>query len=141
MRLLINQIIDFYGLFGAFWYIWAPIGLFFVFRLAWLGYTRGYFLTNLKWVLLEVQVTREVAKSPKAMENIFAGLHGATRGIDLINKYWEGVVLPWFSLEIVGDENGVHFYIWTQEFFRRLVETQIYAQYPSSEIRVVEDYT
>ncbi|MEK9175671.1 MAG: hypothetical protein AAB795_03735 [Patescibacteria group bacterium] len=141
MRLLINQIIDFWGLFGAFWYILAPVGLFFVFRLAWLGYVRGHFLSNIKWVLLEIQVTRDVAKSPKAMENIFAGLHGATRSIDLIHKYWEGIVLPWFSLEIVGDDNGVHFYIWTQEFFRRLVEAQVYAQYPSSEIRVVEDYT
>lgn len=140
MQLLINQIFDFWRLFSAYWYIWAPIGLFFVFRAAWLGYVRGYFLSHLTWTLIEVQVPRDVAKSPKAMESIYAGLHGTTKNPDLVEKYWKGVCPPWFSLEIAGDESGVHFYIWTQESYRRLVEAQIYAQYQSSEVRVVEDY-
>ena len=75
------------------------------------------------------------------MESIFAGIHGAARKGNLIDRYWDGWVTPWFSLEVIGDETGIHFYIWTMEFFKRMFEAQIYAQYPSSEVRVVEDYT
>ncbi len=132
---------DFWRLFSAFWYIWAPISLFFMFRLAWLGYVRGHFLSQLKWILLEIKVPRDIAKSPKAMESIYAGLHGAARKPDLVEKYWKGFCPAWFSLEIVGNSSGVHFYIWSQESFRRLVEAQIYAQYPSAEIALVDDYT
>ncbi len=125
----------------ATWFIWLPVALFFIFREIWLNFARLRFMSGLTWVLLEVKVPREVAKSPKAMESIFAGIHGSGKSWDLIETYWKGIVNPWFSFEIVGDETGVHFYIWTQEFFRRMIEAQIYAQYPASEISIREDYT
>lgn len=90
---------------------------------------------------MEIKIPRDVAKSPKAMESIFAGIHGTMRSGNLITRLWEGFQPAWFSLEIVGDETGVHFYIWTQAFFKKLIESQIYAQYPSVEIREAEDYT
>lgn len=123
------------------WFLWAPLALFFLFRDTWLRYVRAAFISTRKYILLEVKIPREVAKSPKAMESIFAGIHGAARRGNLIDRYWDGWVSPWFSLEIVGDETGIHFYIWTLEFFRKMLEAQIYAQYPSSEVRVVDDYT
>src|SRR3989344_3972089 len=140
MRALLNQIFEFWGFFGGFWYLWLPVGLFLLFREAWKGYLRGYFLSKTKWIVLEVRVPRDIAKSPKAMENIFAGLYGAGKNIDLVDRYWKGYENPWFSLEIVGNASGVHFFIWTQEGLRRLVESQIYAQYPASEIAEVADY-
>ena len=100
-----------------------------------------YFISVKKYILLEVKIPRDVAKSPQAMESIFAGIHGAARKGNVIDRYWDGWVTPWFSLEIVGDETGIHFYIWTLEFFKRMFEAQIYAQYPSSEVKIVEDYT
>lgn len=125
---------------GKSWFLWAPLALFFLFRDSWLRYVRARFIFAKNYVLLEVKIPREIAKSPKAMESIFAGIHGAARKGNLIDRYWDGWVSPWFSLEIVGDATGIHFYIWTLEFFRRMFEAQIYAQYPSSEVRVVEDY-
>jgi len=59
----------------------------------------------------------------------------------LIERYWNGWITAWFSLEIVGDGGEIHFYIWVHDFFKRMIEAQIYAQYPSCEIKVVEDYT
>src|SRR3989338_9886248 len=103
MRVLINQWFDFWRLFGAWWFFWAPVGLFFLFKEAWYGYVRGYFLSNVKWILLEIRVPRDVAKSPKAMESIFAGLHGAAKNIDLVDLYWKGYENPWFSLEVIGN--------------------------------------
>ena len=141
MHDVISQFFGFWRLFGAFWYLWAPVGLFFIFWEAWVGYVRGHFLSQIKTILLEVTVPRDVAKSPKAMESIFAGIHGTTKNPDLVERFWKGFILPWFSFEIVGDAAGVHFYVWTHDTFRRMIESQIYAQYPSSEIREVEDYT
>ncbi len=141
MSELFSQFLDALFILGSLWFIWAPIILFFVFRTTWYNYAHGSFLSGIKPILLEVTIPRDVAKSPKAMESIFAGLHGTLKNPDLIEKYFKGVVTSWFSFEIVGDEKGVHFYIWTPEGFRRLLEAQIYAQYPSCEVHVVEDYT
>ena len=123
------------------WAFWAPPLLAVVFWETWVGYARAYFMAKTKWVLLEISIPRDVAKSPKAMESILAGIHGTSRTGNAYERYWVGWLTAWFSLEIVGDATGVHFYVWTQEFFRRMVESQIYAQYPSCEIRSVEDYT
>lgn len=123
------------------WSIWLPVALFLIFKSTWVGYVRAAFMAKQKWVLLEVKIPREQAKSPKAMESILAGIHGTNRGGNMKERYWDGWLTAWFSLEIVGDATGVHFYVRTQDFFRRMIESQIYAQYPSCEIKLVEDYT
>jgi len=123
------------------WAFWVPPLLAFVFWETWVGYVRAYFMSKTKWILLEIRIPREIAKSPKAMESILAGIHGTSRNGNAFERYWDGWLTAWFSLEIVGDATGVHFYIWAPEFFRRMVESQIYAQYPSCEIRGTEDYS
>ena len=126
---------------AATWFLWLPIFLFYTFRENWLAYVRACNLSTMKWILLEIKVPREVAKSPKAMESIFAGIHGTGKGGNLVDRYWKGVFSPWFSLEIVGNSTGVHFFIWTPTFYKKLIESQIFAQYPSCEITETEDYT
>lgn len=126
---------------GRTWFLWLPVFSFLVLKEMWRRYVRASFIFSKKYILLEIKVPREVAKSPKAMESILAGIHGTRRLGNLIEQWRDGWVTAWFSLEIVGDSNGVHFYIWTQDFFKRMIESQIYAQYPQAEIKVVEDYT
>jgi hypothetical protein len=48
---------------------------------------------------------------------------------------------PCFSLEIASIEGKVHFFIRGIRFYRQLIESNIYAQYPNAEIYEVEDYT
>lgn len=123
------------------WFLWVPPILFIIFKYFWRKYVSAGFMSKWKWTLVEIKIPREVAKSPKAMENILAVMHGSRRMGNLLERYWDGWTTAYFSLEIVGNETGVHFYVWTLEFFRRMIESQIYAQYPSAEIKVVEDYT
>ncbi len=123
------------------WFLWLPLFLFFILKDVWLQYARAIYLSKTKWILLEIKVPREIAKTPKAMESIFAGIHGTSRLGNLYERYWKGFFVPWFSLEIVGNNTGVHFYIWCSTFFRKMIESQIFAQYPSCEINEVEDYT
>jgi hypothetical protein len=49
-------------------------------------------------------------------------------------------VRNWFSLEIVSIEGNIHFYIRTPAGFKKIIESQIYAQYPQAEVSEVEDY-
>lgn len=56
-------------------------------------------------------------------------------------EWWQGAVWFWFSLEIASIDGQVHFYIRTPTRVRGLIETQMYAQYPQAQIKVVEDYT
>lgn len=93
------------------------------------------------WILLELVPPREVKQSPRAAESIFAGLwpfYGtvATK----IDKYIKGAIQEYFTVEIVGIDGEVHFYIRCPRARRNHVEAQIYAQYPDTEIFEVEDY-
>lgn len=126
---------------GYTWFLWVPIALVFLFWDTWVGYVQMSFITSRKFVMLEVKIPREVTKSPKAMESIFAGIHGTSRAGNMKERYWDGWVTPWFSFEIVADGGEIHFYIWMQAFFKKMIEAQIFAQYPSCEIKEVEDYT
>src|SRR3989338_5561300 len=94
-----------------------------------------------KWVLLAIDVPAENIQSPRAVENILAHLAGAHMKADLIEKYFTGFSQEYFSLEIVSINGFVQFYIYTPVHLRDLVESSIYAQYPSAQITEAEDYT
>ena len=124
----------------SLYYIWLPIILAIIFWELWVHYVRARYINNLSWILLEMKLPRDIAKSPRAMEVFLNSLH-TTRTGNLIEQYWNGFLTAWFSLEIVGINGEVHFYIYTQKFFRKVVEAQIYAQYPNVEIIEASDYT
>lgn len=128
-------------IFLEYWWFIPPVALFFIFRGLQLDYVRTKYINSLKWILLEIKIPKEVVKTPKAMEQIFAGLHGTEGSPNFIEKWFKGEVPDWFSLEIIGKGGDVHFLIRTLEDYRNLVEAQVYAQYPDAEIAEVEDYT
>lgn len=123
-----------------YWWIIIPIALFFILRKIWLDYIVGKFVSELKWILLEVKFPREVVKSPKAMEQIFAGLHAIQKTPDFKERYFKGMIPPSYSVEIIGREGKIQTFIRTQDKYRNLIESQIYAQYPDTEISEAEDY-
>lgn len=126
--------------FLEYWWILTPVALFFIFRGLFLDYVQTKYLKSINWVLLEIKIPKEVVKTPKAMEQVFAGLHGTESSPNFAEKWFKGEVPDWFSLEIIGKGGQVHFFIRTPENYRNLVEAQIYAQYPDAEISEVEDY-
>ncbi|OGI58150.1 hypothetical protein A3C60_01370 [Candidatus Nomurabacteria bacterium RIFCSPHIGHO2_02_FULL_37_45] len=121
---------------------WA--GLIVLGRIAWIWwihYIQQDFISGIDFVLLEIIPPRDVLRSPKAMELFITNAlyHWSFKGGK--EEYWQGAVWFWFSLEIVSLEGQVHFYIRTPTRVRGLIETQIYAQYPQSQVKAVEDYT
>lgn len=107
----------------------------------WMHYIRTDFISGIDWVVLEVVPPRDVLRSPKAMELFITNAlyHFSNKGG--LEVYWQGAVWFWFSLEIASIEGQVHFFIRVPTRIKRLVETQMYAQFPQAQIKVVEDYT
>ena len=95
---------------------------------------------SMKWAVLEIKIPKALDKSPKAAEQIFAGLHGMHIPIKKREEVFKGKVHDWFSFETVSDQGETHYYIRTVEQYKSLVEAQIYAQYPDAEISEVPDY-
>ena len=106
----------------------------------WHEYRQEKFIEGIEWVLLEIQVPREVVKTPKAMELIFSNAfyHKSIKGF--WEQYIQGAPWLWFSLEIASIDGHVHFFIRTPSRVRSLVETQIYGQFPQAKVVEAKDY-
>lgn len=122
------------------WWFWLPPVLFYAAFLLWTLYLKQRYFANLKWLLLEVKIPKEIAKPPQAMEQVFAGIHLAYRRYDFDEKYREGLQVDHFSFEIVSVGGKIHFYIYAPNYYRNILESLIYAQYPDSEIREADNY-
>jgi hypothetical protein len=130
-----------FGLLINYWWLYLPVFLFFIWFVSFENLNRLRYLTSLEWVILEIKIPRDINKSPKAMEQIFAALYGIYFGpVKWKEKFFKGKVPDWFVFEIAGTGGEIHFYVRTPKKFRNLVESQIYAQYPDAELIEVEDY-
>lgn len=101
---------------------------------SWVKYIRGVFYAKQKYKLLEFRIAKGLARSPLAMELFLNALfqpQGETSWHDI---YVKGTTRSWFSLEIVSLEGNVRFFIWTKDSFVDLIKTQVYGQFPNTEI-------
>ncbi len=146
-----NVILFVFGVIFAYWWIWIPLFLFVFYIGALKHYNQRVYKAGLKWVLLELRLPMDPHKSPKAMEQLFSALH-SIGGIgdppeNLIESFkawrgevFEGKIPDWFSFEILATGGEIHFYLRCQEKHRSIIESQIFAHYPDSEITPVADY-
>jgi len=118
---------------------WAPVVFGLIFINIWLRYVRTKWISNIKWVMLEVKLPKEIFKSP-AMEVVLNALYQTPSG-QWFDHIFKGRVKNWFSLEIVSIEGNVHFFIRTNKIYKDIIEAQIYGQYPTAEVYEVDDYT
>jgi hypothetical protein len=138
---LFEPVVNVYLWIFSLWWIWLAPTTVTLFVFTWLAWKRAIFKENIKWLLLEIRIPREIDKSPKAMEQFFASIHGLRNApSDFIEKYIEGEVSLWFSLEFVSLEGEVHMYIRTPEKHKKFVTGYFYAHYPTVELEEVADY-
>jgi hypothetical protein len=107
----------------------------------WMIWRRAEFIASQQMMLLEIIPPRVIEKTPLAMETVFSGIHLAGGESTWWALYVRGSQRPWWSFEIASLEGKIHLYVWTRAAFRRQVESQIYSQYPGSQLVEVEDYT
>jgi hypothetical protein len=122
----------------------TPVWLPFLIRTSvvklWYVMKRSEFIAKDTYILLEIKPPRNLVKTPLAMEAFLAALN-LTGGESTWYARFKGGIRPFWSLEIASFEGEVHFFIWTRANLRRIVEGQMYAQYPGVQIVEVPDYT
>ncbi len=121
--------------------LWLPILIVGSAWTLWVILKRSEFIAAQNYMLLEIKPPRGLEKTPLAMEAVLSGMHLAPGEATWYKKYIVGAMRPWWSLEIASLEGRVHFFIWTRTGFRRVIEAQMYAQYPGVQIVEATDYT
>lgn len=94
---------------------------------------RAEWLSSQTFVVLAIQVPKNNDKTPQSAEQFFAAVHGIFRNDPIVQEH--------ISFEIVAKEDSITFYVFTPIHLREFVEGQLYAQYPSLQIKQVSDYT
>ena len=117
-----------------------PLILFPVWKELWLAYVKKIYVENVEWATLELKIPQAVEQTPKAMEQVFAGLHSIKSFANFKEKWWDGKHQLPISMEIVGNAGAIRFFIRAPRVYQELVESQIYSQYKDAEIDEVEDY-
>ncbi len=121
---------------------WIPIFgvLIWGFIEVWVDHKQGQYNAHIDWVLLNISVPAGAINTPKGMENFFNNLAGSKSAITWKEAKLLGKFQAYFSLEIVGCEGDVKFYIRTPKKYQDLVEAALYAQYPEAHIVEAPDY-
>lgn len=91
---------------------------------------------SLEMVTLEVRVPKDNEVKVDAAEQLFASLSGLKRESGFWGLFEVGDVV---SFEIVGTEGKVGFYITVPKKLQDLIEKQVYAFYPASDVKVVDE--
>jgi hypothetical protein len=123
------------------WWLWVFFILLPMTASIWLYWKNEFFKSQIKWKLLEIKIPRENIKSPKAMEQVLAAMNSFRNAPgDIEERWWDGEVTRWFSLEIVSFSGEVHFYIRIYAKQKNLLEAALFSYYPDIEIEEVDDY-
>lgn len=121
------------------WYIWVPLVVILGY-MTWRNYRKVKIIENYDFVLLTLEIPRNNDKKELAAEQLFASLHGILR--DRHELRMTGGIQEHISFEIASIGNNIRFYVRVPKHLQNFVEGQIYAQYPTVQIREAdEDYT
>jgi len=130
---IIGAIINFF----LQWYIWLPIVLVLGY-LTWRNYQKlEEAPAEVEGDLLILEIPKTNDKQELAAEQLFASLHGILR--DKQELKINGGVQEHVSLEIASVNGQIRFYAWVPRTLRSFVESQIYSQYPTVQIRDAEE--
>lgn len=130
-----------FSLVFTYWWAYLPVLLLSGFFIGRQHYLNEKYLDSLDWVLLKIKPPAALDRTLKAVEQIFAGLHGIyISPLEWKDHFFKGKIPDWFSLEIVGSEGVTDFYVRTLSQYRNIVESNIFAQYPDVEIAEAPDY-
>jgi hypothetical protein len=123
--------------------LWVPLVTFLLKEIvqAYHGMKVAQSTKDWKYTVLAIDIPQLNVQTPKAVEQLFSHLAGVFSKPDLRGKFVEGYRQKWFSFEVISIEGYLQFLVWTEEQYRDLMETAVYAQYPDAEITEVEDYT
>jgi len=137
---LFADVWDIFVFLFSYFVFWAPFVLGVIAWQLWRRYIQKKWINKINFILLEIQLPRDIRRTPLAMEVMLNALHQTSKG-----TWWtqltQGQVMDWFSLELVSLGGNIKFFIRTPDIYKNIIEAAIYSQYPSAEINETPDYT
>lgn len=118
------------------WYVWLPIVLVLGF-LTWRNWKKVEAIADIESDLLILEIPKTNDKQELAAEQLFASLHGILR--DKTELRANNGIQEHLSFEIASVNGQIRFYCWVPKTLRSFVESQIYSQYPTVQIRDAEE--
>lgn len=132
---------------NALWYIfthggWVVFVILIVYILfqIYLNEIQDNYKKSLEWVTYEIKPPKENLSSFYNAEQIFIQLHQLFDNWTFQEKYIEGKLVFWLSLEIVSLGGKISYVIKVPKKQKELVEASFYANYPHIEMNEIEDY-
>ncbi len=98
------------------------------------------FVHSQEWTYLSIRVPRENMVSTLAVEAIFSQMHALHVGKTFAEKYIEGQIQLWYTLEVVSLGGKISFILRIPSRMKDVVESAFYAHYPQAEISETTDY-
>ncbi len=120
------------------WYVWMPlVGV--LAYLTWRNHKKAEVLENTEGDLLVLEIPKTNDNKELAAEQMFASLHGILRDREELKA--NAGIQEHLSFEFASVNGQIRFYVWVPKNLRSFVESQIYSQYPTVQIREAdEDY-
>lgn len=87
--------------------------------------------------LLVLEIPKANDKKELAAEAMFAALHGILK--PRVGRFARAPIQERISFEIAVVDKRIRFYVWVPEHLKSFVEGQIYAQYPTAQIKEISD--
>lgn len=120
--------------------------LFIVFFALWIAWEVYLFIKHIDYIsaihftYLKITIPDESPETPKGMEQAFEVWGGIHKDPDVIERYFEGYFLAWYSCEIFCTRNKAQFILVIPTNHVRFFEGVIYGQYPTANIEETDDY-
>ena len=124
-----------------FWWLILPPFLWALFDILINEYNEMKFWSRIEYDFLELIPNRDIEKSPKLMEHVFAGLWNYSTPNRLEVYCGWRPFQPKMSFEIMGGEGKAHFCVRCPKVMTENVMSHIQAQYPDVEIIKTTDYS
>lgn len=122
------------------WWFLIPLICLFLIHEKWPDWLLSRNQSKHKHSVLEVIPPPDVLKTPKAMENVLVGLSGGWKPMNKRDKWWRGEHQDTFSLEMMGNNGSLRFFVRCRHDHVSWVESKFYSEYPDAELHEVEDY-
>ena len=84
---LYRQVVEIFSSLFQWFPYWGPFVLGYIFIHQWLHYVQGRFISNIKWILLEIKLPKEIHKTPLAMEVVLNAFYQSSNKIEWWDKY------------------------------------------------------
>lgn len=121
------------------WVFFVLIAIYILFEM-YMNEIQGQYVSTIEWTIFEIKVPRENLTSFKSVEQIFVQLHQLYDNFTFQERFLEGKIVFWMSLEIISLGGKISFLLRVPTKQKDLVSAAFYAQYPTIELNEVEDY-